>query len=82
MSFDGENKANGLMYVYIYGLFPFAGGILAVIFHEFVYRKITTAIVEQEQIEDDENTLDDFNEKPLLWNITYPLINFLFISHP
>ena len=66
MSFDGENKANGLKWIWVYTIFPLVGGILAVIFHEFVYRKITMAIVEQEQAENEENTLDDYNEKALL----------------
>jgi TRAP-type C4-dicarboxylate transport system permease small subunit len=64
MSFDGENAANGLKWIWVYAVFPLVGGIIAVIFHELVYRKVTTAIVEIEETqEEDEGNLD--NETPL-----------------
>ena len=43
MDYGGEY----LKYIWIYLIFPFVGGILALLFHEFVYKK-TQVIVEQE----------------------------------
>lgn len=71
MTFDGENKANGIQWIWVYALFPLVGGVIAVIFHEFIYRKVTTAIVEiEEQQEAEEGEYDDRannreNEVPL-----------------
>lgn len=48
MMFDKGPKM--FSYVWIYGLFPLAGSILAVIFHEFVYKKT------QEVLNDDNNS--------------------------
>jgi glycerol uptake facilitator-like aquaporin len=41
-----KNEVNGLKWIWIYALFPLIGGVIAVAFHELVYRKVTTAIVE------------------------------------
>lgn len=48
MMFDKGTKM--FSFVWIYGLFPLAGSILAVIFHEFVYKKT------QEVLNDDNNS--------------------------
>ena len=48
MMFDKGAKM--FSYVWIYGLFPLAGSILAVIFHEFVYKKT------QEVLNNDNNS--------------------------
>ena len=39
MSFDGGNTA-GLKWFWIYVGFPFAGALVGVLFHEFVYKKV------------------------------------------
>ena len=53
MAFFGD--ISGLKYIWLYGLFPFAGGLLAVAFHEFVYKKIQLVVEEVEGEEDDDN---------------------------
>jgi glycerol uptake facilitator-like aquaporin len=67
MTFDTKSSSSGIKWVWVYGIFPFVGGIVAVVFHELVYRKVTTAIVEIEQTgdEDEEGNLDKDNEMPL-----------------
>jgi glycerol uptake facilitator-like aquaporin len=47
MAFFGDSS--GIKYIWLYGLFPFAGGILAVVFHELVYKKIQVALEEVEE---------------------------------
>ena len=42
-------------YVWIYGLFPFAGAVIAVLFHEFVFKKTQEVLHEEE--EDDPDSL-------------------------
>lgn len=44
MTFFG--KTEGIKTVYIYVLFPFAGAICAVIFHELIYKKVKAALEE------------------------------------
>lgn len=55
MSFKGNTK--GLEWIWIYALFPLVGGICAVIFHELIFKKVQSAIVEQEE-EDCDGILD------------------------
>lgn len=38
MSFDGNTE--GLKWFWIYLAFPFAGSIVGVLFHEFVYKQV------------------------------------------
>lgn len=47
MAFFGDSS--GIKYIWLYGLFPLAGGILAVVFHELVYKKIQLALEEAEE---------------------------------
>ncbi len=46
-------KAGGdsLKWIWIYGLFPFAGAVLALVFHELVYKKTHDVIQEEEEHE-------------------------------
>lgn len=39
---------DGLKYIWMYGLFPFLGAIVAVLFHEFIYKKIHFALRDAE----------------------------------
>jgi len=57
MSFDKINGVLGLEWIWIYALFPFVGGICAVIFHELIFKKVQSAIAEQEE-EDTDGILD------------------------
>lgn len=38
----------GIKWIWLYGGFPLIGGIVAVLFHEFVYKKVIYAIEESE----------------------------------
>ena len=53
MSFDGTQGVTGLEWIWIYALFPFVGGICAVIFHELIFKKVQNAIAKQEEEESD-----------------------------
>jgi phosphate/sulfate permease len=44
-------SADGWRVSYVYLLSPFLGGILAVFFHEFIYKKVMTTIQESEDID-------------------------------
>ena len=55
MAFGGEG-AEGVQWIWLYGGFPFIGAIVAVLFHEFVYKKVVETIEESEQ--NDEGILD------------------------
>ena len=44
MTFFGDTY--GIKSIYIYVLFPFAGSICAVIFHELIYKKVKDALEE------------------------------------
>lgn len=55
MLFDGDNA--GIPDIWIYAIFPFIGSLLAVIFHEFVYKKVQDEVEEHE--ESDEGILDN-----------------------
>ena len=57
MTFDNIQGASGIEWIWIYALFPFVGGICAVIFHELIFKKVQSAIVEQEE-EDTDGILD------------------------
>lgn len=51
-----NSNSTGIKWIWIYGAFPFLGGILAVIFHELVFKKVQATIVESE--EDADGILD------------------------
>jgi glycerol uptake facilitator-like aquaporin len=57
MTFDTQHRTTGLEWIWIYALFPFVGGICAVIFHELIFKKVQSAIAEQED-EDGDGILD------------------------
>lgn len=51
-----QSKSANFKWVWIYSLLPFTGAILAVLFHEFVFKK-TQEVLEEEYQEDDVDTL-------------------------
>lgn len=55
MLFKGDTA--GIADIWILAIFPFIGAILAVIFHEFVYKKVQEEVEEQE--DDNEGILDN-----------------------
>jgi glycerol uptake facilitator-like aquaporin len=55
MAFFGNT--NGLKYIWMYGLFPLLGGVVAVIFHELVYKKMQTALEEVEEGKEEKEEL-------------------------
>ena len=62
--FHGETK--GLERIYIYLPFPLIGGIIAVLFHEFIYKRVQEQIKETEEhdgIIDKEDTEDVLGQK-------------------
>ena len=58
-----HNASNGFEFIYVYIPFPFAGAGLAVVFHEFVYKRVSQTIQESEEVDhvldknDDEDVL-------------------------
>mgnify|MGYP001569583174 CR=1 FL=1 len=56
MSFGGNS--NGIKYFWIYLCFPFVGAILAIIFHEVLYKNVQEAIEEREGTTGDDGLLD------------------------
>lgn len=56
MLFDKGAKA--FSFVWLYSLLPFAGAILAVLFHEFVFKK-SQEVLNEEGDDDDNDTLLD-----------------------
>ena len=51
--FDGNSS--GIKWIWVYAVFPFVGGFLSVLFHEFVYKKVVDTI---EESEGDDGILD------------------------
>lgn len=49
----------GFKWVWIYTLFPLGGAVLAVLFHEFVFKKTQEVLNDVEEEEDDSDTLLD-----------------------
>jgi glycerol uptake facilitator-like aquaporin len=49
--------ADEFKWVWIYALMPFAGAILAVLFHEYVFKKTQEVLEEDEQEEEDMDNL-------------------------
>ena len=47
--------ANAFQYVWIYTLLPFIGAVLAVLFHEFVFKKTHEVLHEGDGSESDDN---------------------------
>jgi glycerol uptake facilitator-like aquaporin len=58
-----HNDSKGFEYIYVYLPFPFIGSALAVVFHEFVYKRVKETIQESEDVDqvldknDDEDVL-------------------------
>ena len=50
--------SSGFKYVWLYGLVHFGGAILAVLFHEFFYKK-SQEVLENEEEEDNDTLLDN-----------------------
>jgi glycerol uptake facilitator-like aquaporin len=50
----------GITWIWLYGGFPLIGGVVAVVFHELVYKKVVRTINESE--EQDEGLLDKTDE--------------------
>lgn len=48
----------GLDYIWVYALFPFIGSIIAVLFHEFVFKK-TQEVLNEDEAQDDPDSLLD-----------------------
>ena len=42
MTFNGDTE--GIKWIWLYGLIPFAGSLVGVIFHEFIYKKVVDSI--------------------------------------
>ena len=42
----------GITWIWLYGAFPLIGGVVAVVFHELVYKKVIETIQESEEQED------------------------------
>lgn len=51
--------SDGFKYVWLYGLIPFGGAVLAVIFHELVFKKTHEVLNEDDGMEDEDDTLLD-----------------------
>jgi len=45
-------------YIWLYGLFPFIGSVIAVLFHEFVFKKTHEVLNDEVEEEDDDTLLD------------------------
>jgi glycerol uptake facilitator-like aquaporin len=43
MTFGGEG-ANGIKWIWLYGAMPLVGGVLAILFHEIIYKKVADSI--------------------------------------
>lgn len=56
-----HNEADAFKRIYIYIPFPLIGGIIAVAFHEFVYKRVSETIKESEEAE--EGFLDKDHEE-------------------
>ena len=50
--------ADKFKYVWLYGLFPFGGALLAVLFHEFFYKKSQEVLEDADMDEDNDTLLD------------------------
>jgi TRAP-type C4-dicarboxylate transport system permease small subunit len=50
---------NGWKWIWLYSLVPFGGSILAIIFHEFVFKKTQEVLNEDMGLEDDQDQLLD-----------------------
>jgi glycerol uptake facilitator-like aquaporin len=48
----------GFKYVWLFGLFPFAGALVGVLFHEFFYKKSQEVLESAEDDEDNDTLLD------------------------
>lgn len=46
-----SGKSDGISVIYVYALAPLAGGLVAVFFHEFVYKKVQETIHESEEVD-------------------------------
>lgn len=56
MAFGGDG-AQGVTWIWLYAGFPLIGGLVSVIFHEFVYKKVVETIEEAEK--NDQGILDE-----------------------
>lgn len=54
-----HSDASAFVRVYVYLPFPVAGALLAVLFHEFVYKKVTETIQESEEADQVLDKADD-----------------------
>ena len=50
--------AAGLEKIWVYALMPFAGSIVAIIFHELIFKKTQEVLNEDENIDDPDSLLD------------------------
>ena len=53
-----DHGSAGFKYVWLFGLFPFAGALVGVLFHEFFYKKSQEVLESAEEDEDNDTLLD------------------------
>lgn len=61
-----HGQSDGFQYIYVYIPFPFAGAALAVVFHEFVYKRVSETIQESEDVD---HVLDKTDDEDVLGNV-------------
>ena len=64
MLFDKDGTM--FQYVWIYALFPLAGSILAVIFHEFVFKKTQEVLHDDEGSDENDQLIEKWKNKQWL----------------
>jgi TRAP-type C4-dicarboxylate transport system permease small subunit len=58
-----NSNSEGMKRVWLYGIFPFIGGLIAVFFHELVYKKVQDTINEHEEEDDGDGLLDKIEQE-------------------